>query len=88
MIGFISTIIIAIIIAWAAYAAVGNKILNGIWGAIPVGVLGAWIGGYMPAFKNFGPTIDNVALIPSAIGAAVLIVLLALFKNSISEMAS
>ncbi len=86
MLGFISTIVIAIVISLIAYAIAGNKILNGFWGAVPLGILGAWIGAYVPIFQSYGPSVDNAALIPSAIGAALLIGIFGLFRKPISQM--
>lgn len=88
MVGFITTLIIALVVSMAAATVAKDKILNGVWGAIPVGVLGAWIGGYSPLFKDIGPVYDGVAVLPSIVGSALLIAVIGLFRNVISEMVS
>lgn len=86
MSGFILTVVIAIVIALIANTLAKDKILNGFWGAVPLGILGAWIGAYVPIFQNYGPSVDNAALIPSAVGAALLIGIFGLFRKPISQM--
>ena len=86
MTGFISTIIIAILVSLIADAIARDKIINGMWGAIPVAILGSWIGAYLPIFKVYGPTVDGVAIYPAIIGSALLIIVLGFFKNAISEI--
>jgi uncharacterized membrane protein YeaQ/YmgE (transglycosylase-associated protein family) len=88
MLGFIITIIISLAISLILYSIAQDKLFNGVWGAIPLGILGSWIGAYAPIFKNYGPVIDGAAIIPSIIGAVVLIAVFSLFKEAILDIGS
>ncbi len=86
MVGFILTVAIAIIVSLFAQTVAADKIPNGIWGAIPLGILGAWIGAYTPVLNFYGPVVDNAALIPSALGSAVVIAVFSFFRKGITNM--
>jgi len=86
MTGFISSILIAIVVTAVATTIAKEKFHNGFWSALPIGILGAWIGAYLPFFKTFGSVVDGAAIIPSIIGCALFIGILGFFKDAISEM--
>lgn len=88
MLGFITTIIISLAVSLIFYSIVQDKLFNGVWGAIPLGIIGSWIGAYAPIFKNYGPVMDGVAIIPSIIGAIALIAVFSLFKEAILDIGS
>ncbi|WP_025728790.1 GlsB/YeaQ/YmgE family stress response membrane protein [Atopobacter phocae] len=70
------SLIVGGLIGWGAGAILGKDIPGGIIGNIIAGMLGSWVGGYF--FKDFGPIIGGYAVIPSLIGA-ILIIMIASF---------
>lgn len=86
MLGFIVTIIIAAITGWIGDALVKNDMPGGFWGALLAGMVGSWIGGYIPFFNRLGPKISDIALIPAILGAAIFVFILGLFKNPIKQI--
>lgn len=71
MSGFILTVIIAIICGSILNSLLAGKIKGGAGEAAIAGLVGAWIGAYMPFFNTFGPKIFDIAVIPSIIGAVI-----------------
>ena len=61
---------IAGFVGWLADLVVPGELPFGWLGAILAGILGGWIGGAV--LGNFGPTLYNVSLIPTFLGAVVL----------------
>ncbi len=86
MVGFILTVAIALVVSIFAHIVAKDKIIDGIWGAIPLGILGAWIGAYMPALNIYGPVVDDAALIPSALGSAAMITVFSFFRKGITGL--
>ena len=41
MLGFITTIIISLAVSLISYSIVQDKLINGVWGAIPLGIIGS-----------------------------------------------
>ncbi|SDI79383.1 GlsB/YeaQ/YmgE family stress response membrane protein [Dolosicoccus paucivorans] len=70
------TLIVGGLIGWAAGAIMGKDIPGGIIGNIIAGFLGSWIGGQ---FFRFGPVVGGFAVIPSIIGAIILIAVVSFF---------
>ena len=88
MFGFITTIIISLAVSFVLSSIAKDKLINGIWGAIPLGILGAWIGAYTPLFKVYGPIVDGATIIPSIVGACLLIAIFSVFKDAIADIIS
>lgn len=85
MLGFIITLIIAALAGWIGDALVKNDMPGGFWGALLAGLVGSWIGAYIPFFNRLGPVIQGVAIIPTILGAAVFVFILGLFKRTAQQ---
>ena len=71
MLGFIWSLIVGGVIGALAGMVVGKDVPCGIIGNIIAGFIGAWIGSSL--LGNFGPAIGGFAIVPSLIGAIVLV---------------
>lgn len=71
MLSFIWSLIVGGVLGAIAGAILGRDVPGGIVGNIIVGFLGSWIGSSL--LKDFGPTVGGFAIIPSLIGALILI---------------
>ncbi|KOO48590.1 GlsB/YeaQ/YmgE family stress response membrane protein [Priestia koreensis] len=71
--GIIWTLIVGGIIGWLAGLIVGRDVPGGIIGNIIAGFIGSWLGGLI--LGSWGPVIGNFAIIPSIIGAIILILI-------------
>ncbi|MGX7418392.1 GlsB/YeaQ/YmgE family stress response membrane protein [Carnobacterium gallinarum] len=76
MLGFIWSLIVGGVLGAVAGAILGKDVPGGIIGNIIVGFLGSWIGSSF--LKDIGPSIGGFAIIPSLIGALVLIFIFSL----------
>lgn len=85
MLGFIFTLIIAAIAGWIGDALVKHDMPGGFWGALVAGLVGSWIGAYIPFFNVLGPRIGGVAIIPTVIGAAIFVFVLGLFRRAVGH---
>ncbi|MDP4092680.1 MAG: GlsB/YeaQ/YmgE family stress response membrane protein [Bacillota bacterium] len=81
MLGFLLTLVIAAIAGWIGDALVKNDMPGGFWGALLAGLVGSWIGAYIPFFNTLGPRVLGISIIPTILGAAVFIFILGLFKS-------
>lgn len=81
MIGFIVTVIIALICGSIMNSMLVGKIRGGIGEASIAGLVGAWIGAYMPFFNALGPKIFDIAIIPAIFGAITAILVLSFFST-------
>lgn len=79
VLGFILFLIVAAVCAWIADYLVPGSIPGGFLTAAIVGIIGAWIGGSL--FGTFGPVLAGVPLIPTIIGSAILVFVLALLSR-------
>ena len=80
MSGFIITVIIALISGSVMNSILVGKIKGGVGEASIAGLVGAWIGAYMPFFNTFGPTLFDIAIVPSILGAVIAILVLGFFS--------
>lgn len=85
MLGFILTLVIAAIAGWAGDALVKNDMPGGFWGALLAGLVGSWIGAYIPYFNTLGPMFWGIAIIPTIIGSAIFVFVLGLFKKTAKQ---
>ncbi|MCX7921266.1 MAG: GlsB/YeaQ/YmgE family stress response membrane protein [Clostridia bacterium] len=85
MFGFVITLFVAALAGWIGDALVRNNMPGGFWGALLAGLVGSWIGAYIPVFNTLGPRVLGVALIPTIIGAAVFVFILGLFKSAVKQ---
>lgn len=80
MSGFLMTVIIAIVTGALMNSIIGGTIKGG-WGEAAIaGLVGAWIGAYMPFFNTFGPKFVDIAIVPTIIGAVIAILILSFFS--------
>jgi len=82
MLGFIITIIVAALAGWLGDLLVRHNMPGGFWGALLAGLVGSWIGAYIPFFNVLGPRIAGINIIPTILGAAVFIFILGLFRGT------
>lgn len=82
VLGFIITLLVAALAGWIGDALVKNDMPGGFWGALLAGLVGSWIGAYIPFFNTLGPRIWGVAIIPTILGAALFIFILGLFRRT------
>ncbi|MCW6652496.1 GlsB/YeaQ/YmgE family stress response membrane protein [Aerococcaceae bacterium NML191292] len=69
--GLLWQLIVGGVIGWLAGNIMKRDIPGGVIGNIIAGLLGSTIGGYL--FKDFGPIIGGMAVVPSLLGAIILI---------------
>ncbi len=65
------SIIVGGLIGWVAGLIMGRDIPGGVIGNIIAGFVGSWLGNMF--FQGFGPEVGGFFIIPSLIGAIVLI---------------
>lgn len=85
LLGFIMTLLFAALIGWIGDAIVKHDMPGGFWGSLVAGLVGSWIGGYIPFFNKFGPVVQGIAVIPAIIGSAIFVFLLGLSKDVIKQ---
>lgn len=71
--GWLWSLIVGGIIGWIAGLILGKDVPGGVVGNIIAGFLGSWLGGVF--FSDFGPMVADFAIIPSIIGAILLILI-------------
>ncbi|HEO8421543.1 TPA: GlsB/YeaQ/YmgE family stress response membrane protein [Yersinia enterocolitica] len=81
--GFLWSLIIGGIIGWLAGLIVGKDIPGGVIGNIIAGFVGAWLGSLI--LGDWSPTIADFALIPSIIGAVILVFILSLIMRGMRK---
>lgn len=69
--GWLWSLIIGGVIGWLAGMVMGRDIPGGVIGNVIAGFIGSWIGGML--FPNWGPIVADFAVIPSLLGAIILI---------------
>ncbi|BAC88046.1 MAG: GlsB/YeaQ/YmgE family stress response membrane protein [Aphanocapsa lilacina HA4352-LM1] len=79
ILSFILFLVVAGICAVIAEAIVPGRIPGGFLVAAVFGVIGAWVGAAL--FGNFGPALANVSLIPTILGSAILVFIVALVSG-------
>ena len=84
VLGFILYLIVAAVCAWIAEATVPGVIPGGFLTSSVVGIIGGWLGGSL--FGSFGPALAGVALVPTIIGSAILILGMALVSRGFSRV--
>ena len=72
-------LVVAALCAILASALVPGRIPGGFLVAMICGVIGAWIGSQM--MGSFGPTLAGVSLLPTVLGSAVLVFVIALVSG-------
>lgn len=80
MTGFLLTVVIAAILGWIGDSMARNNMPGGFWGALLAGLVGSWIGAYMPAVNKLGPTIGDIPIVSTILGSIAFIFALGLFK--------
>jgi uncharacterized membrane protein YeaQ/YmgE (transglycosylase-associated protein family) len=85
MLGFIMTLIVAAIAGYIGDALTKYKMPGGFIEAMIAGLVGSWIGAYIPFFRKLGPVIAGIPIIPTILGAAIFIFVLELFRKGAEE---
>jgi uncharacterized membrane protein YeaQ/YmgE (transglycosylase-associated protein family) len=86
MLGFLVMLLVAAIIGFVGEALVPGAMPGGWAGAIVAGLLGSALGGYLfGGMVPAGWTIAGFALIPSIIGAALVVLLFGLISRAMSR---
>lgn len=80
MSGFILTVIIAIASGFVMNSILRGKIKGGAGEAALAGLVGSWVGAYMPFFNSFGPRFFDIAIVSSLAGAIIAILVLSFFS--------
>lgn len=65
------SLIVGGLIGWIAGLILGKDIPGGVIGNIVAGFVGSWLGNLL--FNSFGPVVGGFAILPSLIGAIILI---------------
>ena len=68
------------ILGWLAGLILGKDLPGGVIGNIVAGILGSMIGGNL--FSNFGPQVAGFAIIPTILGAIILILVVSFILKS------
>jgi uncharacterized membrane protein YeaQ/YmgE (transglycosylase-associated protein family) len=76
ILSFLLFLIVAAVCASIAEYFVPGRVPGGFIAAAIFGVIGGWIGGHL--FGALGPSLAGVSLIPTILGSAVLVFVLAL----------
>ncbi|EFR31180.1 GlsB/YeaQ/YmgE family stress response membrane protein [Eremococcus coleocola] len=71
--GWLWSLIVGGVIGWLAGVILGRDIPGGVIGNIVAGFLGSWIGNNL--LSGFGPEMGGFFIIPSLIGAIILILI-------------
>lgn len=85
MTGFIITIAISLIVAFAGDKIFRGTMPGGLWVTFLIALLGSWIGGYMSIFKGMGIYYSNLSIIYSTIGAIIFVFIYGFFRKSIAQ---
>lgn len=79
ILGFILFLIVAAVCAIIAAALVPGRMPGGYGAATVCGVVGAWLGANLVG--QFGPSLAGVSLLPTVLGAAILVFTIAMFSG-------
>jgi uncharacterized membrane protein YeaQ/YmgE (transglycosylase-associated protein family) len=78
LVGLLLFILIAGVCGAIGEGVAGGKVGPGFLGSFIVGLIGAWIGGYI---IHIGPVLAGVAIIPAIIGSVLLVLILKLLTG-------
>lgn len=86
MLGFLVMLLVAAIIGFVGEALAPGGVPGGWMGAIVAGLLGSSVGGYLfGGILPSGPVLAGFALIPSILGAVVVVLLFTLVSRGMSK---
>ena len=77
--GIIISLVVGGLIGWAADAFMNREVPGGVIGNIILGFLGSWLGGML--LPDLGPVIADFAIIPSILGAVLVVFLVGLIAG-------
>ena len=80
MSGFLTTVVLAALIGKIGERLMKDNANDGFWMCFLAGLLGSWIGAYMPLFNKVGPALFGIAFIPTILGAAAFIFFFGILK--------
>ncbi|MEJ8776731.1 GlsB/YeaQ/YmgE family stress response membrane protein [Pseudogracilibacillus sp. ICA-222130] len=81
--GTLWALIVGGILGWLAGLIISKDVPGGIIGNIIAGIVGGWLGSIL--MGNFGPEIGGFFIIPTLIGAIIVIGILSLIMGSIRK---
>lgn len=87
MLGFLVMLLVAAIVGFIGDALVPGRMPGGWIGAIVAGLVGSAIGGYLFNALNMpvGPVLGGLAIIPSILGAALVVLLLGALSGALTR---
>lgn len=83
MLGILIMLLVAAIIGFVGEAIVPGGMPGGWAGAIVAGLLGSALGGYLVG--SFGPSLAGFSILPSILGAAIVVLLFSLVARAFSR---
>lgn len=87
MLGFLVMLLVAAIVGFIGDALVPGRMPGGWVGAIIAGLIGSALGGYLFNAMNLpaGPVLGGLAIIPSIIGAAIVVLILGAVSGAMAR---
>lgn len=87
MLGFLVMLLVAAIVGFIGDALVPGRMPGGWVGAIIAGLIGSAIGGYLFNAMHLpaGPVLGGLAIIPSIIGAAIVVLILGALSGAMAR---
>jgi uncharacterized membrane protein YeaQ/YmgE (transglycosylase-associated protein family) len=87
VLGFLVMLLVAAIVGFIGDALVPGRMPGGWVGAIIAGLLGSALGGYLFSVLNLstGPVVGGLALIPSILGAALVVLIVGLLSGALAR---
>lgn len=86
MLGFLISLVVAIVIGLIGSALAGGSVPGGWIGSMIAGLAGAWIGHGL--LGMWGPSLAGFAIIPAILGAAIFVIILSLIFRSVGSRVS
>lgn len=86
MLGFLISLVVAIVIGLIGSAPAGGSVPGGWIGSMIAGFVGAWIGHGL--LGTWGPSLAGFAIIPAILGAAIFVIILSLIFRSVGSRVS
>jgi uncharacterized membrane protein YeaQ/YmgE (transglycosylase-associated protein family) len=83
--GFITTVVLSALMGKIGERLSNETATDGFWMCFLAGLLGSWIGAYMPLFNNVGPILFGIALIPAVLCSAAFIFSLSILKYIVQK---
>ncbi|MCZ0717701.1 GlsB/YeaQ/YmgE family stress response membrane protein [Aerococcus kribbianus] len=79
------SLIVGGVIGWLAGAILGRDVPGGIIGNIVAGLVGSWLGNSLPFVADLGPSVGGMVIIPTLIGAILVIVIFSWIAKTLAK---